>query len=109
MTLRRVWGCPSGAMCFRGTRTRARRTICGALPAFRVANSASTQRASVFMCASLIDFCASRKISSRTRLWNTALAAQLYSVPLLDHKRDLAHRSSLGAAALQRARLAAAA
>ena len=28
MALRRVWGCPSGAMCFRGTRTCARRTIC---------------------------------------------------------------------------------
>ena len=32
--------------------------------------------ASVFMCASLIDFCW-RKISRLTRFWNTAFAAQL--------------------------------
>ena len=65
-----------GAMCLRGTRTRARRTICGALLAFRVANSAKHNSASVFMRASFVDF--SVELISLPDELATALAPQLY-------------------------------
>ena len=62
MTLRRVWGCPSGAMCFRGTRICARRTICVLCLPFAWQTVCEQHSASVFRCASLIDFSATRNL-----------------------------------------------
>ena len=79
-----LWGCPHECWGCRYTvlsvaavleRVRGARFVV-LRPPFASQTVRAALYASVFMCASLIDFC-SRKISSQTRCWNKAFAAQL--------------------------------
>ena len=79
-----LWGCPHECWGCRYTvlsvaavleRVRGARFVV-LRPPFASQTVRAALYASVFMCASLIDFC-SRKISSWTLLWITAFSAQL--------------------------------
>jgi hypothetical protein len=74
MTLRRCGAAPA-VLCVSAVRERVPGARFVALcPPFAWQAVCSTFRASVFICASLIDFYAERNLSSRTRLWSVRSA-----------------------------------
>ena len=104
-----VWGCPPcvcfssrcgrGAIRSRGARARCvrcvHRTICGALRLSR-SNSAEHNLPLVSLCALAPPIFAD-ELSPAALVAHSARCTAC-SVPVLDHKRDSAHRLSLGAA-----------